>query len=898
MRVKTKKERELTLRDRLSRLSYADATKYLGEDGGRLIQLGGKAFIDIDGQVEWRGDRFRLQLPEARVEIRLADDARRRLLAFCSACEGPCEHLGAAFSLILEEKTPLGLAVVPPEKTPIESLSPEELLETAIAERAERARTEKMTLRSVDPETPWTDYTVLNKTSGRTYRVSLRGLERGDSYCSCPDFRKNTLGTCKHLLLATERVRKRFPRAELDVPFRPSKITVHLQYGAEVELRVLLPTIRSPEIKKIVAPLRGKAINKVPDLVRRIRRLEAAGRDVLVYPDAEEYIDQAMFRERMADFVETIRRDPEHHPLRKTLLDVELLPYQLDGIAFAVGAGRAILADDMGLGKTIQGVGVAELLAREVGISKVLVVCPASVKGQWKAEIERFCSRTAHLVAGSAASRAEQYRSEDTFYTVCNYEQVLRDILAVEQVPWDLIILDEAQRIKNWEAKTSQVIKGLRSRFALALTGTPLENRLDDLFSVVEFVNERQLGPAFQFYNTHRVVAETGKVLGYKNLGELREKLGPVMLRRTRASVMKQLPPRTTEIVRVQPTAEQLELHRGWMLVVHTIIEKKYISEMDLIRLQKALLMCRRVANSTFLIDREGPGYSTKLEKLEELLESLASENDRKIVLFSEWTTMLDLIEPLLEKNGMGYVRLDGSVPQKNRPGLVRQFREDPNCRVFVTTNAGSTGLNLQAANTVVNVDLPWNPAILEQRIGRAHRMGQKRPVQVYLMVTNDTIEENILGTLSAKHELATASLDLESNVEEVHLESGVEELKRRLEVLIGAKPEAPRDESERRFRETEAERLARRERVSSAGGKLLSSAFEFLRSMLPEPATPDEDDGVTKYLHDCFEDCVTKDDSGKPTLTLTLPDDAALQNMTKALAALVAYGNGGSSQN
>ena len=165
--------------------------------------------------------------------------------------------------------------------------------------------------------------------------------------------------------------------------------------------------------------------------------------------------------------------------------------------------GGAILADDMGLGKTVQGVGVAELLAREAGIRKVLVVCPASLKSQWRSEIRRFSGRSAGIVLGAAKDRAKSYAS-DQFFTICNYEQVLKDILHIERTPWDLVILDEGQRIKNWEAKTSRVVKGLASRFALVLSGTPLENRLDDLHSVVEFVDPHRLGPGFRFFHRHR----------------------------------------------------------------------------------------------------------------------------------------------------------------------------------------------------------------------------------------------------------------------------------------------------------------------------------------------------------------------------------------------------------
>ena len=305
----------------------------------------------------------------------------------------------------------------------------------------------------------------------------------------------------------------------------------------------------------------------------------------------------------------------------------------------------------------------------------------------------------------------------------------------------------EGQRIKNWEAKTSRIIKALKSPFVLVLSGTPLENRLDELFSVVEFIDDRRLGPAFRFFNRHRVVDEKGKLLGYKHLDRLRETLRPILLRRTRRQVLDELPPRTTEVIRIAPTDEQLDMQKGHRNIIQTIINKKYLSEMDLLRLQKALLMCRMCADSTFLVDKQAPGYSSKIKALGGLLDQLDAEKDRKIVLFSEWTTMLTLIEPLLNARKMKYVRLDGSVPQKKRQELIHNFQNDPACMLFITTNAGATGLNLQAANTVINIDLPWNPAVLEQRISRAHRMGQNQPVQVFLLVTTDTLEENLLAT-------------------------------------------------------------------------------------------------------------------------------------------------------
>src|SRR5213594_4175344 len=893
-----KKSTELTLIDKLSRLSYQQTLKLLGSDGPMLLRAGDSWDFRIEEDVYLNEDLFRLKFPLAPgetesppvVTISLMDPSNGRLRWNCTVCESLCEHVGAAFSFILDEKMTLGLAAPPPERVPVESLSEQELIERAIEERRERARTERMIVKSAEPEQPWTDYAVSSTVSGKTYRVAVRGRKPGDSYCSCPDFRTNTLGTCKHILHVLTKLNRRFTAAQFKRPYKRKTIGVHIQYGAHTALRLLLPEKLDSEASEMIEDLRGRDIDDVADLLKRIQGLERQGRTVNIYPDAEEFIQRRLLLERVARRVAEIRIEPESHPLRREVLKVELLPYQLDGIAFAAGAGRAVLADDMGLGKTIQAIGVSELLAREAGISKVLVICPASVKSQWRSEIRRFGDRDCQLISGSIALRGGQY-ANDCFFTVCNYEQVLRDILSIERVNWDLIILDDGQRIKNWEAKTSRVIKGLRSTFALVLSGTPLENRLDELYSVVQFIDDRRLGPAFRFYNRHRVVDEKGKVLGYKNLAELRENLKPVLLRRTRESVRQHLPPRTNEIVRITPTQEQIDLHHSHMRLVNRITRKKFLTEMDLLRLQKHLLMCRMSANSTFLVDKEAPGYSSKLEELDDLFDRLFSEENRKVLLFSEWTTMLDLIEPLLEKRGLSFVRLDGSVPQKRRQALVHEFQSNPGCRLFLTTNAGSTGLNLQAANTVINVDLPWNPAVLEQRVARAYRMGQKQPVQVFILITEDTIEERLLNTLSAKHDLALAALDVESDVDQVKLAGGMEELRRRLEVLLGSPPEASRDESLRR----ETESAARRERLALSGGQLLSAAFQFLGELLPaaSESTPSAaaSAALVTTLKKSFAELVDQDAHGRPRLTFSLPDAAALDNLTVVLARLLSQG-------
>ncbi len=889
----TKSSKKLTLKDQLSRLTFEQACRILGDDGKSNLIQGSRFEIEPE-HYKLTNKYFRLKFPNPDdpkkfeiVEIRLSDTARRRLLVTCTPCDEALLYKGAALSFILEGKSLLGLALLPDESIPFENLDEEALILLALHERFERAKSEKMQIRSNDPKNPWTDYLVTNKESGKTYRVALREMGRGKNYCSCQDFRKNTLGVCKHIIKVQSSAKRKFNASRLKQPYRRENFSVHVNYDEEPCLHLLFPELLDINLKKICEKFKSLEIRsgkEVLELLACIRKLESKEQLVNIYPDAEEFIQQVLHQHHLKKKVESIRKDPASHPLRKTLLKSELLPYQLDGIAFAAGNGRSILADDMGLGKTIQGIGVAELLRIEADIKKVLIVSPASLKSQWASEIYKFSENNCSLILGSADERTLQYRNA-CFFTICNYEQVLRDYLAIEAVEWDLIILDEGQRIKNWETKTSRIIKSLNSKFALVLTGTPLENRVDDLYSIVEFIDSQRLAPAFRFFNRHRIVDEKGKVIGYKNLAELRDNLKPILLRRTRASVMKELPPRRTKIVRITPTEEQLVLHSANARIVKYILDKAYINEMDLLRLRQAFAMCRMSADSTYLCDKEEPGYSSKLRKLSEILEQMKAEEDRKIIIFSEWTTMLGLIETILKEHDIIYVRLDGSVPQKKRQGLVSEFQKNPDCKVFLATNAGSTGLNLQAANTVINVDLPWNPAVLEQRIGRAHRMGQKRPVQVYILVTEDTIEERLLDTLSAKHELSLASLDFNSKVDEVELSSGIEELKRRLEVLLGAEPHAPVDES--RQHQEEEILQQKKQKIAQAGGQMLVAAFDMLNELLPNTEQSDEQMSLSKDIHNSLKTCLDENNNGSPQFTITLPDQTSLSQIAKVLAQL-----------
>ncbi|TVQ01990.1 MAG: helicase [Planctomycetaceae bacterium] len=881
---------------RLGALTYYQACQLLGEEGAQRLQKGDQQFEILSDQDVFLGhDQYRVRVTDpalptglAVVTLTLDSGRNKRLRLQCDCGEPFCLHSGAAINHLLDGKESLGLAAPPDETVPLELLTHEELHARAISDRARRAAEEPMRVRALTDDRPWSDYLVTSERSGKTYRVALRGYELGQSYCSCPDFRTNGLGTCKHILHSLGKIEKRFSAAKLRAPYYRRNLSVRVDYTAPVGLRFNLPTRPDPRMVEIVEDSHLHNVTDVQDVVRRIQALAQAGVEVHLYPDAEEYIQRALIQDRLSKSAAEIRRDPAGHPLRRELLSVELLPYQMDGIAFAVGAGRVILADDMGLGKTIQGIGTAELLARWAEIQRVLVICPASLKSQWRSEIARFSGRSTQVVVGTGAERAEQYAS-DTFFTICNYEQVLRDLREIETVPWDLIILDEGQRIKNWESKTSSVIRSLQSDFRLVLSGTPLENHLGELFTVARFVDEHRLGAADRFFNRHRIVDDRGKVVGYQNLDQLRESLAPILLRRTRAEVAKQLPERTDEVVRIEPTAEQLEIHDGNLTIAAQIAAKKFLTEIDLLRLQKALLLARMSADSTFLVDKQEPEYSSKLERLAELWEGLLVDPTRKIVLFSEWRTMLDRIERQLDDLGCDYVRLDGQVPQKKRPAIVERFQSDPECRVILMTNAGSTGLNLQSANVVINVDLPWNPAVLEQRIARAHRMGQRNPVHVYKLVTTGTIEERLLDTLASKQDLADAALDITSEVDSIEMVTGIADLRRRLEKILTPPPPAPVDESQLRRVEMEAASIqAKREGVAAATGQLVGAALALAGQLLSRGETSAPDNELVDRMTDQLTALSETDAQGRPQITISLPDEQALRGIAMTLAHLL----------
>jgi superfamily II DNA or RNA helicase len=636
--------------------------------------------------------------------------------------------------------------------------------------RRQFGREQAFLLENLGDEPVFSEFAVTNPASKGRYRVAIRGAELGENFCSCPDYASNDLGTCKHIEFTLARLEaRRGGKAALKRGYRPPYSELFLDYAGQRRVRLLLGTDCPEELARQARALfdtkarMALAPERYERLEDFLKSAATLGHEVRCYDDALAFIAET--RDAEARRATLARAYPKgaRSPALKKLLKVPLYPYQAEGALFAARAGRALIGDEMGLGKTIQAIAAAELFARHFGAERVLVVCPTSLKHQWKREIAKFAGREATVIGGLRTARQALYAAEG-FCKITNYETLARDLDLIQAWAPDVVIVDEAQRVKNWNTIAARALKRIRSPYAVVLTGTPLENRLEELVSIVQFVDQHRLGPTWRLLNEHQQRDESGRVTGYQGLDRIGATLAPILLRRRKAEVLEQLPARVDNTLFVPLTDAQRLHHDENGDIVARIVKRwrhsGYLSEADQRRLTCALQNMRMACNSTYLLDQTSD-HGHKADELMLLLEDLFEQPDAKVVVFSQWRRTHELIIRRLEQRGWGHVLFHGGVPGDKRGALVDRFHDDPDCRCFLSTDAGGVGLNLQhAAAAVVNMDLPWNPAVLEQRIGRVHRLGQSKSVQVVNFVAQGSIEEGMLGVLAFKKSLFAGVLD------------------------------------------------------------------------------------------------------------------------------------------
>lgn len=740
-------------------------------------------------------------------------------------------------------------------------------------------------------------YSVANPKTDNEYKVIYRGANCKWNYCSCMDFKVSRLGTCKHIEAVCSWIKKR--RKTLDKTL-PSYTAVYLLYQEGRKICIRIGTEKSEEFTRLASEyftndgyLKPESIYSFSTFLSTARKISNTFR---CYPDALQYILDLRDDRKRAELVSekcTVKN-------LDSLLNARLYPYQKEGIRFAIKTGKTIIADEMGLGKTIQAIGCAEFMRKENLISSVLIVCPTSLKYQWKKEIERFTGCQSVVIEGNHLRRKKMY-DDSTFYKIVSYNSICNDVKILRHMSTDFMIMDEAQRLKNWNTQVAQAMRRIHADYMVVLSGTPLENKLQELYSIVQIVNPFLLGPLHEFIADTTVLSPSGQIIGYKNLNEIGERLKGVMIRRRKSDVKLQLPSRMDSIRFVPMTKEQAGMHDEFHSVVSQIVTKwnktHFLSEKDRKRLLLLLSQMRMVCDSTFILDQRSR-HDTKIDELMHMVEDMIENGDDKMVVFSQWERMTRLVCQELEKRGIMYANLNGSVPSEKRKQLMDDFTSNPDCRIFVSTDAGSTGLNLQVASVLVNLDLPWNPAVLEQRIARIYRIGQTKSVQVFNMVAERTIEERMLSTLNFKSNMSEGILD--NGTDAVFMEeSKFNRLMETVEEVTASdgKPEFAEthtdDTTEHATEELiediplEADNNYEVETKQGTGEstfphELVSQGMSFLQGLAETLASPEK----TQVLIDTLvkEDKVT----GKTSIEIPVPDKETVKNLFSMFSKLI----------
>ncbi len=633
--------------------------------------------------------------------------------------------------------------------------------------RRQFAEKQNFDIVNIGDEDFFSDYEVHNPLYDSYHKVAFRDDRYSRSFCSCADFKINQLGTCKHLESVRMVVeKKRGYKTAVRNGKEPHYSSIYIDYLGALKIKLKIGMENREEIRHNAKKFFTHDLIIKKEVIQGINKFISLGKkrgwDLRVYPDALDYIIDLRSYSKRIELIDSVIPTKGQMKILDKLLKTQLYPYQREGVYFAIKRGRCIIADDMGLGKTIQALCMAEFYFKYLKIKKVLIICPTSLKIQWLNEIKKFTESKVHVIEGMIHKRKQQYLHEVN-YSITSHGMARNDLDWINDSDYDLIILDEAQRIKNWDTKTSRAFKRLESTYALALSGTPVENKLQELYSVMQFVDIYKLGPLHQFIANHTIRDENGKLLGYQKLDKIGKLVSDRLIRRKKNEVLEDLPERI-DMNRFVPMSQgQVEYYEEYRVTVARLVNKwkatGFLNENDRRKLMINLSCMRMVCDSTFIVDQKNR-HDTKVDELMTIVREIIVASDEKIIVFSEWKRMHQLIAAELDACGLRYEYLHGSLSSKKRAEIITKFKTDVETRIFLSTDAGGQGLNLQEASVIINVDLPWNPAVLEQRIGRVHRIGQKRNIRVINLVSQGSIESNMLDRLRFKSGMASGILD------------------------------------------------------------------------------------------------------------------------------------------
>lgn len=443
------------------------------------------------------------------------------------------------------------------------------------------------------------------------------------------------------------------------------------------------------------------------------------------------------------------------------LSGLNLYPYQEDIFQKMLVANKAICSMKMGAGKTLTTLACYGWVLKNLNPSaRMLVICPKSLKIQWQNEIKRALALPSFLVndkKGLAQVGSHQIE-------IVTYQTFTKHCDVFTQKDYDIVVMDEIQFIRNSESKAWKAAKEINTKFFYGLSGTVIENRLDDLYSIMEIVSPGALGPKWRFSTDYQNLLSVGRKViifdGVKNLPLLHEKLKD----RVFSYGDLQLPPITHTYVPVRLTGEQSESHDQFYGEAQKLLAKSMTSGLsygEKMYLQAMLLKARQACNSITLITKKPSQLSSKLQEVCSIARA-SKATGKKVIFFSQWTEMLDLIADEFRALGAQYVFYTGRESEVQRDRSLERFTQDPNVLFFLASDSGGVGLDglQKACDVVVHVEPPWNPARIDQRTGRVYRIGQVNPVSVFYLYGRDSIEQKMLDTLQKKRDIRTSTLD------------------------------------------------------------------------------------------------------------------------------------------
>jgi len=637
-------------------------------------------------------------------------------------------------------------------------------------------------LKNVGGHPLFSEFALTNPESGKTYKIAIRGEAPGMNYCSCPDYRINNLGTCKHIEFTLAKLSQQ-PGAEkrLREGYAPIWSEIWLSYGLKREIMFRAGQDAPAELSALSEKyFDGRGVLREDRLLDFHTFLEAIprrnGHEVRCYDDVMAYVAECQDAAHRRAVVNARLPEGIESPLFDALLKTDLYPYQREGALFAVRAGRCLLGDDMGLGKTIQVLALLLLLRQQKAsrtppaTGPALLVVPASLVANWKAEIGRFAPSLAAFYAhpsetpaAALAMMADAKRRAATLsgmdIVITTYAMVHR-VAWLREVPWGLLILDEAQAVKNPGARQTRAVKALQGKTRIILSGTPLENRLGDLWSLFDFLCPGLLGTEKVF---SRYTKGTGD--GTDNAyAALRTLVRPYILRRLKTDrrIIADLPDKVEVKVFCPLTKTQATLYgESVREMAEKLKETEGIQRRGLVLAY--LMRFKQICNhpSQWLGDQAyGNGASGKFQRLRTLCEEIASRQE-KLLVFTQFREMTEPLAALLAEVFLrpGLV-LHGGTGVGKRREIVDAFQREEGPPFFVLSlKAGGLGLNLTAASHVIHFDRWWNPAVENQATDRAYRIGQKKNVLVHKFVCRGTIEEKIDALIESKKDLAESIL-------------------------------------------------------------------------------------------------------------------------------------------